>query len=109
MKSLKCRIAFFDIDGTLTINNNIIPQSALRALDELRNAGCRIVLYNLDLMYESDDYNPPRERVRARMEEILRHADSGTAGAVYVSQYPRDVTGVMPVVPYPMWLAVWQP
>ena len=76
-----------------------ITEGVTRAAEQ---AGYRPVLYNLDLMYESDDYNPPRERVRARMEEILRHADSGTAGAVYVSQYPRDVTGVMPVVPYPV-------
>ena len=64
--------------------------------------GYRTVLYNLDLLYENDDYNPPRERVRKRMEEILRHLDSGITGAVYVSQYPRDVTGVMPVVPFPV-------
>ena len=69
---------------------------------EAEHAGYRVVLYNLDLLYGNDDYNPPRERVRARMEEVLRHMDGGTAGAVYVSQYPRDVTGVMPVVPFPV-------
>ena len=65
-------------------------------------AGYQSILYNLDLLYENDDYNPPRERVRGKMEEILRRLDSGVVGAVYVSQYPRDVTGVMPVVPYPV-------
>ena len=65
-------------------------------------AGYRTVLYNLDLLYEDHDYNPPRERVRERMEEVLRHVESGIIGAVYVSQYPRDVTGVMPVVPFPV-------
>ena len=64
--------------------------------------GYRSVLYNLDLLYENEDYNPPRERVRERMEEILHHMDSGITGAVYVSQYPRDVTGVMPVMPFPV-------
>jgi DNA-binding LacI/PurR family transcriptional regulator len=62
----------------------------------------RAVLYNLDLLYENDDYNTPRERVRRKMEEILRHVDSGIIGAVYISQYPRDVTGVIPVVPFPV-------
>ena len=65
-------------------------------------AGYRAVLYNLDLLYENDDYNPPRERVRVKMEEILRHVDGGIIGAVYISQYPRDVTGVIPVVPFPV-------
>ena len=45
-----------------------ITEGVTRAAEQ---AGYRPVLYNLDLMYESDDYNPPRERVRARMEEIL--------------------------------------
>ncbi len=76
-----------------------ITEGITRAAEQ---AGYRSVLYNLDLMYESDDFNPPRERVRARMEDLLRFADRGIAGAVYVSQYPRDVTGVMPVVPYPV-------
>ena len=65
-------------------------------------SGYRAVLYNLDLLYENDDYNTPRERVRRKMEEILRHVDSGIIGAVYISQYPRDVTGVIPVVPFPV-------
>ena len=64
-------------------------------------ADFRAVLYNLDLLYESDDYNPPKERVREKMEDILRHMESGICGAVYISQYPRDVTGVVPVAPFP--------
>ena len=68
---------------------------------EAECAGYRVILYNLDLLYEND-YNLPRERVREKTEELLRSMESGVAGAVYVSQYPRDVTGVMPVVPFPV-------
>ena len=64
-------------------------------------AGFRAIIHNLDILYDSNDYNPPRERVRDKMEDVLCHMDSGVTGAVYVSQYPRDVTGVMPVVLFP--------
>ena len=68
---------------------------------EAEAAGFRTVLHNLDLLYGNDDYNPPREKVREKMEDALRGLDGGVAGAVYISQYPRDVTGVMPVAPFP--------
>jgi DNA-binding LacI/PurR family transcriptional regulator len=60
------------------------------------------VLYNLDLLYDNDDYNPPKERVRSRMEDILRGMDRNISGALYISQYPRDVTGVIPSAPFPV-------
>ena len=65
-------------------------------------AGYRAVLYNLDLLYDNDDYNPPKERVRSRMEDILRGMDRNISGALYISQYPRDVTGVIPSAPFPV-------
>ena len=68
---------------------------------EADRAGYRVVLYNLDLLYDND-YNPPKERVREKMEDLLRSLESGVAGAIYVSQYPRDVTGVMPAVSFPV-------
>ena len=38
---------------------------------EADRAGCRTVLYNLDILYDND-YNPPKERVREKMEEVTR-------------------------------------
>lgn len=64
-------------------------------------AGYRAMIWNLDILGENQDYNPPREMVRERVEDTLRHMDSSVAGAVYISQYPRDVTGVMPAVSIP--------
>ena len=48
------------------------------------------------------DYNPPVMFVRKKLERMLPQIDAATLGAIYVSQYPRDVTGVMPVLPYPV-------
>ena len=64
-------------------------------------AGYRAMIWNLDILGENQDYNPPREMVRERVEDTLRHMDSSVAGAVYISQSPRDVTGVMPAVSLP--------
>ena len=63
--------------------------------------GFQVKLYNLDLLHDSS-FNPPREQVRKKLERIARQLDASTLGAIYVSQYPRDVTGVIPVVPFPV-------
>ena len=63
--------------------------------------GFQVKLYNLDLLHDSS-FNPPREHVRKKLERITRQLDASTLGAIYVSQYPRDVTGIMPVLPFPV-------
>ena len=63
--------------------------------------GFQVKLYNLDLLHDSS-FNPPREQVRKKLERIARQLDASTLGAIYVSQYPRDVTGIMPVLPFPV-------
>lgn len=64
--------------------------------------GYQVKLYNLDILRDGGDFNPPREAVRKRIERILPLVDASTLGAIYVSQYPRDVTGVFPVLSYPV-------
>lgn len=64
--------------------------------------GYQVKLYNLDILRDSGDFNPPREAVRKRIERILPQVDASTLGAIYISQYPRDVTGVVPVLSYPV-------
>ena len=52
----------------------------------------------------TDEYDMPIKfiGVGEKMEDLLRSLESGVAGAIYVSQYPRDVTGVMPAVSFPV-------
>lgn len=64
--------------------------------------GYQVKLYNLDILRDSGDFNPPREAVRKRIERILPQVDASTLGAIYISQYPRDVTGVVPLLSYPV-------
>ena len=61
----------------------------------------QVKIYNLDILHDGD-YNPPVMFVRKKLERMLPQIDAATLGAIYVSQYPRDVTGVMPVLPYPV-------
>ena len=65
-------------------------------------AGFHVNLYNLDILYPEGDINPPRERVREKLAQIVAQLDPTTMGAIYVSQYPRDVTGIMPPLPCPV-------
>ena len=58
-------------------------------------------IYNLDILHDGD-YNPPVMFVRKKLERMLPQIDAATLGAIYVSQYPRDVTGIVPVLPYPV-------
>ena len=64
--------------------------------------GYQVKIYNLDILRDGHDYNPAREFVRKKIERILPQIDAATLGAIYVSQYPRDVTGVMPVMSFPV-------
>lgn len=64
--------------------------------------GYQVALYNLDILYPVNDINPPRERISEKLKQIIAQFDSTTVGAIYVSQYPRDVTGIMPPVPCPI-------
>ena len=64
--------------------------------------GVQVMLYNLDLLYPDNDFNPPRERIREKLKRAVAQFDSSIVGAIYVSQYPRDVTGIMPPLSFPV-------
>ena len=76
-----------------------IAEGICRAADQ---DGFQVKIFNLDILRDGHDFNPPRERIRSRIERILSQEDSSLQGAVYVSQYPRDVTGIMPALPFPV-------
>lgn len=40
--------------------------------------------------------------MRRQLERLLPQLDAATLGAIYISQYPRDVTGIMPTLPFPV-------
>lgn len=64
--------------------------------------GYQVKLHNLDLIHGKEDFNPPREQVREKLKQLIPQLDSSTLGVVYISQYPRDVTGIMPPLPFPV-------
>ena len=60
-------------------------------------------IYNLDLLREnSDNICPDKATVAAAIQRFLANAAPSLFGLIYVSQYPRDVSGIMPALPYPI-------
>lgn len=66
------------------------------------NSGYHVNLHNLDILYPDDNINPPRESIREKLQRITSRFDSSVSGVIYVSQYPRDVTGIMPPLSCPV-------
>ena len=64
--------------------------------------GYQVKLYNLDILRGNEDFNPSRDQMREKLERLLPQVDPSTLGVVYISQYPRDVTGIMPPLPCPV-------
>lgn len=65
-------------------------------------SGYHVALYNLDILYPVNDINPPQEKIAEKLKRIFAQLDATTVGAIYVSQYPRDVSGIMPSHPCPV-------
>ena len=64
--------------------------------------GIQVKIYNLDILQKKENISPPRDWLKEKIERILPQLDSSTLGIIYVSQYPRDVTGVVPVTQFPV-------
>ena len=65
-------------------------------------SGYQVNLYNLDILYPENNINPAREQIHEKLRRVVTQFDAATAGVIYVSQYPRDVTGIMPPLPCPV-------
>ena len=76
-----------------------IAEGICRAAED---SGYQTRIFDLDILYRGGDFNPPRSAVRKRLEKILSQLDPTITGLIYVSQYPRDVTGIMPSLPFPV-------
>ena len=48
------------------------------------------------------NYNPPPELVRKVLQKTCKRLDSSYMGMIYVSQYTRDMTDLMPRLPFPV-------
>ena len=67
-----------------------------------RDEGYQVRIHNLDLLRDDPDCNPSRERMDEALKQMLPQLDDSTLGMIYVSQYPRDLTGVIPPLPFPV-------
>ena len=104
---------FSRVRGTVTQNRSIavivetlsigfcikIAEGVWRSANE---NGCQVKLFNLDILHNGGNINPPKETVRGKIEAILPQLGPSTLGIIYISQYPRDVTGIMPPQPLPV-------
>lgn len=77
-----------------------ILEGICSAADELDYT---VVTYNMNLMAKTSwDMNPSAETVREIAQRCIDKLDASALGLIYVSQYPRDITGVLPRLPFPV-------
>lgn len=66
------------------------------------DGGYQVRVHNVDLLRNASNFNPSRACMEAALGQVLPQLDDGTLGAIYVSQYPRDLTGILPPLPFPV-------
>lgn len=55
------------------------------------------IIYNMNLYHYTDPLTPDPEITRKLFQRIMREIIPTTSGIVYVSEYPRDMTRILPV------------
>ena len=72
---------------------------SLGALDN----GYAVGFYDLALLRnDPDNPNPDPDWCRAEIQKKLEQLPPDTQGLIYVSQYPRNMTGILPPLPFPV-------
>jgi len=61
-----------------------------------------VIIYNMNIMHKQYNMRPPREQLDAWVTELLQDIDYAAAGLIYVAQFPRDVTGILKNLPFPV-------
>lgn len=92
-------ICVIEEQAGITFCDRII-QGVCSAAEEL---GAQVTLFNMNILTMVDwNYNPPPELVRRVLQKTCKRLDSSSMGMIYVSQYPRDMTNLMPRLPFPV-------
>lgn len=61
-----------------------------------------VIIYNMNIMHKQHNMRPPRGLLEAWVEKLLQDIDYTAAGLIYVAQFPRDVTGILKSLPFPV-------
>lgn len=70
---------------------------------EAEKIGAQTTIINMNILAMTDwSYNPPIELLRSVLQKKCEQIDSNCMGVIYVSQYPRDMTGILPRMPFPI-------
>lgn len=92
-------ICVIEEQAGITFCDRII-QGICSAAEEM---GAQTTLFNMNILTMVDwNYNPPPELVRKVLQKTCKRLDSSYMGMIYVSQYTRDMTDLMPRLPFPV-------
>lgn len=61
-----------------------------------------VIIYNMNIMHKQHSIRPPREQLESWVVQLLKDIDYTAAGLIYVAQFPRDVTGILKSLPFPV-------
>ncbi len=66
------------------------------------NNDYNVIIYNMNIMHKQHSMSPPREQLETWVKKLLQDIDYTAAGLIYVAQFPRDVTGILKSLPFPV-------
>lgn len=89
-------------EDLLFVNTGVIVTAASRKAEEL---GYQAVIVSLDVMRRGMEMCPDKDQMRELIAEKCRCISLPVAGMIYVAQYTRNITGMMPNLPYPVIFA----
>jgi DNA-binding LacI/PurR family transcriptional regulator len=81
--------------------NNVINHVCARA-DEM---GAKVYLCNLNMISALNSIFPDNERLKMLVRPCFQQIGCTANGIIYISQYPRDLTGAIPKTPIPLVIA----
>ena len=64
--------------------------------------GYRVSYLNLDILAKDQNPDPDAEHMKALLSRRSAQLDASALGVIYVSQYPRDLTGLLPKLGVPV-------
>lgn len=62
---------------------------------------CLVNIYNLNLMIRGADINADDIQLKLLLQNLLDNIRTTASGIIYVSQYPHDLTNVLPHLAIP--------
>lgn len=63
--------------------------------------GIIVSILNMNLLEKTNSVRPDSDITKDSARQIINHIAPATSGIIYVSEYPRDITGILPELHFP--------